>query len=187
MEQTDNTIVETETTVVDETVATPTDEPIVKEEPKQKLFTQDEVNKFVNNRVYSERDSIAKKLGIGDKYSAESLDEFIANTSELKTMLEATKSEVETITTEKNQIQEDYLINKFNVDESLKNDFLTLVKSNLTADKTMEQSASEVQSRLKGSNMFGNTTPTKVVIGTDKTNVSQEKINETQLEALRKL
>ena len=189
----DNKIVETETT---ETITT--DENVVETQPTddnveqtEKTFTQAEVDKFVESRVYKERDSIAKKLGMGDKYSKTAMDEFITNTSEAKTQLDAANSKYDELISEKNQIQEDYLVNKFNVDSDnidTKNDFMTLVNSNLTADKTIEQSATEVAERLKGSNMFKDTTPSRVVIGTDKSKIDPTlKATQTQQEALRRL
>lgn len=189
-------IVETETTVVDETITTPTDEKV---EPKieetkvetEKKFTQAEVDKFVESRVYKERDSIAKKLGIGDKYSKDALENFIKSTSEVKSELEIQQQKYDELVSEKNKIQEEYLVNKFNVDSSNASnisDFMTLVNSNLTADKTLEQSASEVAERLQGSNMFISQAPTKVVIGTDKSSVDTTLTQQqTTIEALRKL
>lgn len=189
----DKTIVETETTVVtEEDVITTTDDKVVPEtKTETKTFTQAEVDKFVESRVYKERDAIAKKLGMGDKYSKTAMDEFISTTSEAKTQLDAANSKYDELVSEKNQIQEDYLVNKFNVDSENKsnvNDFMTLVNSNLTADKTLDQSASEVSERLKGSNMFKATTPSKVVIGTDKSKLDPTlKATQIQQEALRRL
>ena len=189
----DNNTVETETTetTTDENVETQTTDENVETKTEPKTFTQAEVDKFVESRVYKERDSIAKKLGMGDKYSKTAMDEFISNTSEAKTQLDAANSKYDELVSEKNQIQEDYLVNKFNVDgdnENTKNDFMTLVNSNLTADKTLEQSASEVADRLKGSSMFKDVTPSKVVIGTDKSKLDPTlKATQTQQEALRKL
>jgi len=191
MEQ--NNQVEPETTQTTDEVTKDT----VKETPgaeTPKTFTQEEVNKFVEARVHNERDAIAKKLGLGDRYSNEKLTEFLTNTNDLQTKLDTLstetneyKTQLEDIKTAKDRIEEDFILQKFNVDEDGRDVFLTLVKSNQTLDKTMEQSALEVKEQLSKSIFKDTNVPHNVVIGKGKTNVTPTDIDKLDIDRLRNL
>jgi hypothetical protein len=195
----DNKQVETETTInteekVEETPVEETKTEETNDNTETKTFTQAEVDDFVKNRVYQERDSIAKKLGIGEKYSADALNEFITKTSDLKSkyddinsQIEQFKTENETIKAEKSRIEEDYLVNKFGVRDDGRDEFLTLIKSNVKEGKTLEQSALEISERETLKSLFKSNTPTKVVIGNDKSTVAEQDKYQSEMERLRNL
>lgn len=189
----ENQTVETETTeqVVIEPVQTTDD--VTPEVTEVKTFTQEQVDQFVKTQVYKERDSIGKKLGFDGKYSSEKMNDFITNTSEMQSKLDAVNSEFtefktqhETVIAEKQQLQEDYLINKFNVTEDIKKDFLTLVDSNLSPDKTIEQSAQEIKDRLSGK-IFNDAAVSKVIIGADKATLKNVEKQQLEIDRLRNL
>ena len=98
LNQDDTTIVTNEDTITN-TVTTV-------EDTAEKMFSQEDLNKIVSSRVNKERDSFAKELGIGDKYSKESFNSFIEANKTMSTEFEGLKEVSTSYNTKIEEMQE---------------------------------------------------------------------------------
>ena len=175
-----------EETVVEETVETTENTP--------KTFTQEQVNSIAANRAIKERDSIFNELGLGDKYSKDAFELFKTSTKSANDKIASLGDEVNTykennenLLKEKTSIEQDLMYNTFSVQDEYKDEFLTLVKSKQNDETDLMAAAAQVAEKF--ANSFAKPVPKQkdIVIGTNKSTISQKELLEADMERLRNL